>query len=40
MFFLFGAGQPMIVRSTMNDGLPVTALAFSKASYNACAFSS
>jgi hypothetical protein len=34
-----GAGQPMIVRSAMNDGLSVTALAASKASYRSCTFS-
>ena len=32
VFFLVGAGQPMIVCSTMNDGLSVTALAASNAS--------
>jgi hypothetical protein len=35
VFCLVGAGQPMIVRSTMNDGLSVTALAASIASYSA-----
>ena len=32
VFFLVGAGQPMIVCRTMNDGLSVTALAASNAS--------
>ena len=40
VFCLFGAGQPMIVRTAMNDGLPVTALAASIASYSAWTFSS
>ena len=39
VFCLVGAGQPMIVRSAMNDGLSVTALAASKASYRSCTFS-
>ncbi len=39
VFCLVGAGQPMIVRSTMNDGLSVTALAASIASYSAWTFS-
>jgi hypothetical protein len=29
VFCLFGAGQPMIVRSAMNDGRPVSARAAS-----------
>ncbi len=36
VFCLFGAGQPMIVRSAMSDGLSVTALAASNAAYRAC----
>ena len=32
VFCLFGAGQPMIVRSWMNDGRSVTAWAASQAS--------
>ena len=35
VFCLFGAGQPMIVRSTMNDGRPVSALAASIAASSA-----
>ena len=35
VFCLFGAGQPMIVRSAMNDGRPVSALAASSAWYSA-----
>ena len=35
VFCLVGAGQPMIVRSTMSDGLSVTALAARMASYSA-----
>ena len=39
VFCLFGAGQPMIVRSTMIDGASVSALASSNASYSASTFS-
>ena len=35
VFCLFGAGQPMMVRSAMNDGRSVSALAASSAAYSA-----
>ena len=36
VFCLFGAGQPMMVRSAMNDGASVCSLAFRNAWYRAC----
>ena len=35
VFCLFGAGQPMMVRSAMNDGRSVSAFAACSAAYSA-----
>ncbi len=40
VFFLFGAGQPMIVRSEISDGRAVSARAASNAAASAATFSS